>query len=123
MRKGLNKPVFSQRCIQTFFLFFFSRSALEKNVKKNKTTSVSRLEFRSNFAKRNRRLLAVYSPSNPKGQGWKRLIFQTTILNYFPPVRKLVTQVAVEFSTSCGENSRLTLDTELFNYPPTTTTI
>ena len=39
----------------------------ETNEKKNKTTSVSRLEFRSNFAKRNRRLLAVYPPLNPKG--------------------------------------------------------
>ena len=34
----------------------------ETNEKKNKTTSVCRLEFRSNFAKRNRRLLAVYPP-------------------------------------------------------------
>ena len=62
MRDGRNKPLFSQRCLQNemFFIFFFSLSALEKNVKKHKTTSVCRLEFRSNFAKRNRRLLAVY---------------------------------------------------------------
>ena len=78
MREGLNQPVFfAKMYTDVLSFFFFSRSALKKNVKRNKTTFVCRLEFRSNIAKRNRRLLSFCSLSHPKGQGWKRLIFQT----------------------------------------------
>ena len=57
MGEGLNKPLFSQRCLQMFFIFLsyspcsFSRACFtreladvfEKNEKKNKTMSVYRL--------------------------------------------------------------------------------
>ena len=61
MGEGLNKPVFSQRCLQTFFIFLspaprsfshalFAREladVFEKNEKKNKTTFVYRLILKS----------------------------------------------------------------------------
>ena len=45
MREGLNKSLFFQRCIQSFFIFLSRALAdvFEKNEKKNKTTSVYRL--------------------------------------------------------------------------------
>ena len=41
MGEGLNKPLFFQRCLQMFFIFLSRDLAnvLEKNKKKNKTTS------------------------------------------------------------------------------------
>ena len=45
MREGLNKPIFSRICLQSFFIFLSRALAdvFEKNEKKNKTTSVYRL--------------------------------------------------------------------------------
>ena len=45
MGEGLNKPLFSQRCLQTFFIFLSRELAdvFEKNENKNKTKSVYRL--------------------------------------------------------------------------------
>ena len=45
MREGLNKSLFSQICLQSFFIFLSRALAdvFEKNEKKNKTTSVYRL--------------------------------------------------------------------------------
>ena len=59
MGEGLNKPIFAQRCLQTFFIFIsraqpsFSRALIareladvfEKNEKKHKTASVYRLDL------------------------------------------------------------------------------
>ena len=80
MGEGLNKPVFSQRCLQTFFIFLspaprsfshalFAREladVFEKNEKKNKTTSVYRLQTWQRcsllVAGVSDLFLAVYSP-------------------------------------------------------------